>query len=72
MITLLGGPWNGRRIKDSGAVRIRMAIAREWSGNRPVVGTEVGTAVYEPSADRGRAHWSHNDWDGTLEAIIEA
>lgn len=72
MIALHGGPWNGRKIKDSGTVRVALAIARKWEGNRPKIGTEVGTAYYEHAPGRKTAHWSHNEWEGTLEAIIEA
>ncbi len=71
-ITLHGGPWNGCTITDSGAVTIRMGIAKEWDWNRPKIGTECGHAHYEPTEDRKSAHWLENRWDGIVEAIIEA
>lgn len=70
-IRLHSGPWNGKVIEDSGAVRICLGIATKWEGNRPAVGARVGNAVYEPDADRKHAHWSHNEWDGICIYTVE-
>lgn len=66
---LIGGPYNGREIEDSGAVRLRMAITEDGT---ELQGVKCGTAVYEPSEDHSHAFWSHNTWDGTLEEVIPA
>jgi hypothetical protein len=71
-ITLQGGPHHGTVIEDMGTVAIRMGVARksDWRG-RPIVGTEVGTATYEPSKDRKVAFWLGNTWDGTCIGVYE-
>ena len=61
MITLHGGPYNGRCIEDLGMVQIKMGIAERWP-QQP--GDESGFAVYEPNKDRTRAFWLVNVWDG--------
>lgn len=66
---LIGGPYEGREIEDSGAVTIQMVITEDGSFAK---GVRCGTALYEPSEDRVSAFWSHNTWDGTLEGIIPA
>jgi len=70
LITLHGGPYNGRTIRDLGSVRIRMGIADCYEGNKPAIGARCGTAIYEPTEDRARAHWLTNDWDGRIVDII--
>lgn len=67
-ILLVGGPWNNRRIEDSGACVIRMVI---YDGGE-VVGATVGEAIYEPGEDRECAFWLDNNWLGRLEGIIPA
>ena len=67
MITLVGGPYDGRKIEDSGAVQIRMCITEDGTFTK---GVKCGTALYEPTVSRIHAFWSHNTWDGTLEEVI--
>lgn len=66
-MTLIGGPYNGRVLEDSGTVTIRMLLL---DGGR-VKGARCGEAVYEPDDERKHAFWLENRWDGTLEQIIE-
>lgn len=66
---LINGPYNGRQIDDSGAVVLRMCITEDGTSRRGVM---CGTAIYEPGTDRAAAFWSHNEWDGRLEAVIPA
>lgn len=70
-MTLHGGPWNGRAIRDRGTVRVRMAIAGRWNGNRPATGSRTGTAIYQPTPERDRAHYVASEWDGVCAGIIE-
>lgn len=71
-MTLYGGPWNGKRISDSGKAVVRMSIASKWKGNRPDINSMGGLASYEPSEDRENAFWQGNEWDGKIIKIIEA
>lgn len=71
-LELIGGSYNGRKIPDRGKVVIRLGIAKQWRNGRPAVGTEVGFARYEPSADRTKAFFLDNQWEGTCESVIEA
>lgn len=71
-IALIGEPYNGKWIKDSGVVTIRMGIASEWQGNRPSVSAKCGSAYYEPDEQRIRAFWRENVWEGTVVGIVEA
>lgn len=66
---LTNGPWNDREIADSGSVLVRMCI---YQSGTPVIGEQMGEAVYEPADDRLRAFWSHNNWLGTLEGEVPA
>lgn len=66
MITLVNGPYNGRKIDDAGTVTIRMCIYDP----APVVGAKTGHATYEPSKDRARAFWLDNTWSGTLDEEV--
>lgn len=66
-MNLIGGPYDGREIEDSGAVRLRMAITEDGTERK---GVKCGTAIYEPSEDRSTAFWLQNTWDGTLEEVI--
>ena len=72
MIVLQGGPHHNTVLHDAGTVAIRMGVARsrDFEG-RPLPGTEVGTATYEPSWDRRHAFWLGNTWDGTCVGIYE-
>ncbi len=64
-IKLINGPYNGREIEDSGAVKFLMGL-----GNK--VGDRCGMSIYEPNPERTLAFWLQNDWDGTIDDIIEA
>ncbi|WAC21015.1 hypothetical protein OVA24_06415 [Luteolibacter sp. SL250] len=70
-ITLHGGPCDNRTIRDIGTVAIRMSIADQWIGKRPVIGARCGLAIYEPTPCRTRAHWLTNVWQGRIVAIID-
>lgn len=59
---LIGGPYNGREIEDSGAVIVRMALADA---------DKLGMATYEPNQDRTLAFWVGNEWHGKKVGEIE-
>lgn len=65
-IALINGPYDGREIEDSGAVRIRMGVSTDGDN----IGAAIGEAVYEPNPERTLAFWSNNLWKGTLEEVI--
>jgi hypothetical protein len=67
---LEGGPWNGRKIEDSGKAVVRITIAEKWRNGYPAIGYRCGLASYEPSEDRKQAFWLTNQWDGMTVAII--
>lgn len=60
---LIGGPYSGREILDSGAVVIHLALRD---------GKRLGTATYEPSEDRSKAFWLDNEWLGEIVEEIKA
>lgn len=67
-ITLVGGPYNGREIEDSGAVEIRMGLSKDGRN----IGAEIGEAIYEPNPERTHAFWRDNNWIGRLAGVVDA
>lgn len=69
-IQLIGGPYEGRFIKDRRTIQIKMGISKKWINNRPSVGSESGFAIYEPTENRKEAFWLYNVWDGITQKTI--
>ncbi len=68
MITLINGPYNGRKIEDRGTAVIVMCL---YDGG-DAAGATVGEALYEPNQSRTLAFWNGNTWLGTLEERVPA
>ena len=70
-IKLINGPWNNKKIIDSGVVSIKMSIAKSWENGSPAIGAESGYAIYEPNEERTLAFWRENVWEGLCVEICK-